>query len=177
MLRGGSTPFRRSALIEIAPATPADLPAVQALARRIWHAHYPGIISVDQIEYMLARGYATAELARFLATPGAGLALARDAEPVGFAAWYRSPEPATTKLDKLYVAIEQHGRGVGRRLLDHVEDAARSDGSGTLILNVAKRNEASIAFYRRCGFSRRNEVVIDIGGGFVMDDYVMAKPL
>ena len=101
----------------------------------------------------------------------------RDAEPVGFAAWYRSPEPATTKLDKLYVAIEQHGRGVGRRLLDHVEDAARSDGSGTLILNVAKRNEASIAFYRRCGFSRRNEVVIDIGGGFVMDDYVMAKPL
>lgn len=47
----------------------------------------------------------------------------------------------------------------------------------TPVLNVNKRNEASIAFYRHCGFAVREEVVIDIGNGFVMDDYVMAKPI
>ncbi len=44
--------------------------------------------------------------------PGSGLVLARvDDVPVGFAAWYRPSEPATTKLDKLYVLQEYHAPG------------------------------------------------------------------
>lgn len=165
-------------MVRIDDATNDDLPLVQDLARRIWHRHYPGIITAAQIEYMLERGYATSELARFLVTAGAGLVLARDdTMPVGFAAWYRAPAPATTKLDKLYVLPDRQHGGIGRRLIEHVEDAARRDGSTTLVLNVAKRNTASIAVYERCGFAIREDVVIDIGGGFVMDDHVMAKPL
>ena len=55
--------------------------------------------------------------------------------------------------------------------------AARADGAGWLILNVNKRNASAIAFYERCGLAVREAVVVDIGEGFVMDDYVMAKPL
>jgi GNAT superfamily N-acetyltransferase len=164
-------------MIVIDAATHADLATVQALARRIWHAYYPGIIAFEQIAYMLELGYDTATLARFLETPGAGLALARADEPIGFAAWYRTQATATSKLDKLYVALDHHRKGAGRRLIEHVEHAARRDGSNTLVLNVNKRNEAAIAFYVRCGFSVREQVVIDIGNGFVMDDYVMAKAL
>ncbi|MEO8488040.1 MAG: hypothetical protein ABI585_17060, partial [Betaproteobacteria bacterium] len=46
-----------------------------------------------------------------------------------------------------------------------------------LVLNVNKRNAKAIAAYRACGLATREDVVVDIGGGFVMDDYVMAKPL
>jgi hypothetical protein len=46
-----------------------------------------------------------------------------------------------------------------------------------LVLNVNKRNEVAIAAYSRHGFTIRESVKNDIGGGFVMDDYVMAKPL
>jgi diamine N-acetyltransferase len=70
-----------------------------------------------------------------------------------------------------------HGRGLGRLLLEHVEAAARRDGSRTVILNVNKRNAKAIAAYRACGYATRESVVVDIGGGFVMDDHVMAKPL
>ena len=162
----------------IAAATRADLAGVRQLAGVVWRRHYPGIITHAQIDYMLGRGYSDDALARFLDEPGAGLALASvDGAPVGFAAWCRADAAATTKLDKLYVLPERHGHGVGRRLLSHVEDAARGDGAQTLVLNVNKRNAASIAFYRRCGFAVREAVVVDIGEGFVMDDYVMAKPL
>jgi GNAT superfamily N-acetyltransferase len=164
--------------ITIAAATAADLPTVQRLAHAVWHRHYPGIISVAQIDYMLARGYSGEALAKFIGSPGAGLALARgDGEPVGFAAWLRAEAPATTKLDKLYVLPEWHCRGVGRRLIEAVEASARADGAATLVLNVNKHNAGSIAAYARCGFVVREEVVVDIGEGFVMDDYVMAKPL
>jgi RimJ/RimL family protein N-acetyltransferase len=47
----------------------------------------------------------------------------------------------------------------------------------TLILNVNKQNLRAIRAYERNGFFVREAVVVDIGGGFVMDDYVMAKRL
>jgi diamine N-acetyltransferase len=173
-----ASPTRRSSDVTIAAATDVDLPVVARLADVIWRAHYPGIITDEQIDHMLALGYSIDALAKFLHEPGAGLAIARaGGEPVGFAAWYRPDEPSTTKLDKLYVLPSQHGRGTGRALIAHVEAAARGDGARTLILNVNKRNAKAIAAYRACGFATREAVVADIGGGFVMDDYVMAKPI
>lgn len=171
-----STPTPSDVTIDAAAA--ADLPVVVRLAEATWRAHYPGIIAHEQIDYMLARGYSLDALAPFLHEPGSGLAIARArGEPVGFAAWYRPDEPATTKLDKLYVLASARGAGGGRRLIEHVETAARADRSGALILNVNKHNAKAIAAYRACGFAIRDEVVADIGGGFVMDDYVMAKAL
>ena len=43
--------------VQIQRATLADLPAIRDLAAVIWHEHYPGIISCEQIDYMLARMY------------------------------------------------------------------------------------------------------------------------
>jgi diamine N-acetyltransferase len=162
--------------ISIAAATADDLATVTRLAGVIWRRHYPGIITHEQIDYMLARGYSDAALRRFLDEPGAGIAVARVGYAIaGFAAWCRAEAPATTKLDKLYVLPEQHGAGLGRRLVAHVEAAARADGAATVVLNVNKRNASSIGFYRHCGFAVRDSVVVDIGRGFAMDDYVMAK--
>jgi ribosomal protein S18 acetylase RimI-like enzyme len=162
----------------IVEAAHDDIPTVRRVAERIWRTYYPGIVPLPQIDYMLARGYSDESLAKFVREDGAGLALARvDDEIVGFAAWLRPGEPATTKLDKLYVLPERHGHGLGRLLIAHVEAAGRRDGSRTLILNVAKKNAKAIGFYRAYGFEVREATVVDIGGGFAMDDYILAKPL
>ena len=161
----------------IVAATADDLATVRTLAREIWHRHYPGIIAVEQIEYMLERGYSDEALSRFLCEPGAGLALAVLDAPVGFAAWQRAAEPATTKLDKLYVLHACHRHGVGRRLIAHVAARARDDAATKLTLNVNKRNATAIAAYVACGFGVQEAIVVDIGNGFMMDDYVMAKAL
>ena len=39
-------------------------------------------------------------------------------------------------------------------------------------LNVNKYNSA-VQFYEKLGFFRAKEMVLDIGNGYVMDDYVM----
>jgi GNAT superfamily N-acetyltransferase len=164
--------------VRISRCSPHDLSIVRELAETIWRRHYPGIITAEQIEYMLPRMYSVAALSQLLRTPDAGLAMARIGDrPVGFVSWYPSDEPATMKLDKLYVLPELHRQGVGRALMAHVEQVARNAGCTTLVLTVNKRNAGSIAAYERVGFATREAVVVDIGGGFAMDDYVMAKPL
>jgi ribosomal protein S18 acetylase RimI-like enzyme len=48
-------------------------------------------------------------------------------------------------------------------------------GSRRLWLQVNKKNAAAIRFYQSAGFEVIREAAFDIGGGFVMDDYVIEK--
>jgi len=163
--------------IRIVDAAEADLPAVAELAGVIWRRHYPGIISPGQIEYMLAHGYSREALLRFVSEPGAGLLLALiDESLIGFAAYHRT-DRNELKLEKLYVHQDHQGKGAGRRLIARVEAAAAAQGLATLILNVNKNNLQAMRVYEANGFAIRDAVVIDIGAGYVMDDYVMAKRL
>jgi hypothetical protein len=43
-----------------------------------------------------------------------------------------------------------------------------------IILNVNKSNVKGITAYTRFGFKIIESKVIDFGGGFVMDDYIMS---
>jgi ribosomal protein S18 acetylase RimI-like enzyme len=52
---------------------------------------------------------------------------------------------------------------------------ARSLGLREVSFAVNKHNHAAIAAYRKYGFDIREAVVKDIGGGFEMDDYIMAR--
>jgi ribosomal protein S18 acetylase RimI-like enzyme len=164
--------------IELARARRDELPAVQRIAGVVWRAHYPGIITREQIEYMLERGYALPILEGFLEGNDRGLELATvDGALAGFAAWYVTDDGSEAKLDKLYVLQSQQRLGVGGRLIARVDELAQAAGARTLLLNVNKRNAQAIRAYEKHGFAIRDAVVVDIGGGYVMDDFVMAKPL
>jgi ribosomal protein S18 acetylase RimI-like enzyme len=63
----------------------------------------------------------------------------------------------------------------GRFMLGHIEGRARELGCQSLWLQVNKQNHGAIGFYRSAGFEVVREAVFEIGDGFVMDDYVMAK--
>jgi ribosomal protein S18 acetylase RimI-like enzyme len=167
-----------NATIAIVAAQLEQLPEVQRLARAVWHAHYPGIITSAQIDYMLERGYALPVLERFIATHDRGLYIALfDGVPSGFAAWYLTDNPAEAKLDKLYVLPSCQRLGLGGQLIAHVADRARAAKATTLILNVNRHNRQAIRAYEKRGFAIRTEVVVDIGNGYVMDDYVMYRTL
>ena len=164
--------------MKIVSATEADLPAISQLAGAIWRACYPGIISHEQIDYMLARMYALDTMRAEMQSQGIRYDLLLvNSKPVGFASCGPTTEPGVIKMHKLYLLWEWHGHGLGSRLLQHVEHEVRVAGARRLILSVNKRNAKAIAVYRRNGFDVVDSIVTDIGQGFVMDDYVMAKDL
>jgi ribosomal protein S18 acetylase RimI-like enzyme len=79
------------------------------------------------------------------------------------------------KLDKLYVHPRLQRHGYGGMMIARAGEVARSGGCSRLVLAVNKNNRSAIAAYLKHGFSIARSVVKDIGGGFVMDDYVMEK--
>ena len=162
----------------IVPATEEYLPAIAALAAVTWRACYPGIITMEQIDYMLVRMYAPEVLRDEIRSQDVRYdRLLVNCELAGFASHGPTTEAGVTKLHKLYLLPELHGRGLGSRLLQHVEREVRHPGARRLILSVNKRNAKAIAAYQRNGFVIADSVVTDIGHGFVMDDFIMAKKL
>jgi ribosomal protein S18 acetylase RimI-like enzyme len=153
-----------------------DAAAISALAREIWYAHYSAIINRAQIEYMLAQRYdpeiIRAELARGDAWWDKLLV---NGEVKGFASYFMTGNTGEMKLDKLYVHHDHQRKGCGGMLLDRVLGIAGAYGCTTLLLAVNKHNLTAIAAYRKYGFRIAESVVKDIGGGFVMDDYLMVK--
>ncbi len=158
-------------------ATTDDIATLQDLARRIWHAHYPGIISPAQIDYMLDRFFGEATLRQDLAA-GTRWELARlGPAAVGFLSCVAEPAQRRMKLSKLYLVPELHGRGLGQAMLERARALAAESGALEIHLNVNKRNAKAIRAYQRAGFATTEAVVVDIGGGFVLDDYLMTLKL
>ena len=161
--------------IAIRPATGQQhLKEIQQLAHTIWHEHYPGIISLEQIAYMLQQQYSLDALRRNVDERGIIYDRALvDLELIGFSAYGPLAESDETMLYSLYVRPDFRRSGCGRKLLDRVVDHARTRRSTKVALTVNKRNDPAIEAYRHYGFRIRGPIVKDIGGGFVMDDHLM----
>ncbi len=153
-------------------AETSDVPLLRRLAHEIWHAHYPGIISVEQIDYMLERMYAPATIEREMSEGTVWELILVDDQAVGLLSY--SLALPQLKLHKLYVQPGHHGQGVGRAALARVKDAAVCAGARSVSLFVNKRNHKAIRAYERAGFCVAESLVSDFGSGFVMDDYRMA---
>ena len=165
--------------------TEADLEAVGALAHRIWHAHYPSIITVAQIDYMLAKSYTPESLARQLREGQRFLLAFAGNSLLGFlsvGALEKITDPILRGekvqlgdyfLHKFYIAPEAQGSGLGTSLLDAM--LRQMPEIRRLRLQVARANVNSWNFYLKRGFTIEAEADFPIGDGYVMKDYVMEK--
>ena len=150
----------------------AQIEMVAALAQEIWMQHYVPIIGAAQVEYMLEKFQSPAAIARQIAAEGYEYYLAPGS---GYLALVPDAPKKSMLLSKIYVKAESRGTGLGRALAEFAEKRGAECGCRELWLTVNRNNAGSIAFYERMGFRKTREVVTDIGGGFVMDDWWMAK--
>jgi ribosomal protein S18 acetylase RimI-like enzyme len=164
-------------MIILRKAKEEDIATIQDLADRTWRITYAEYLSTEQIDYMLEKMYNRGELLSQLEKGYTFLIAEEDNEDLGFAGFsILEPETYAYKLHKLYVLPQTHGRGVGKLLINEVFNLVKRAGGKSLQLNVNKNNKAK-DFYERAGFIIKKTVVLDIGNGFVMDDYVMEKPI
>lgn len=149
-----------------------QIAAVVKLARETWMPHYAPIIGAAQVDYMLDKFQSPAAIARQIAAEGYEYYLAPGA---GYLALVPDAPKKRVLLSKIYVKAESRGTGLGRAMVEFAERRCSELGCTELWLTVNRNNLGSIAFYERMGFRKTREAVTDIGGGFAMDDWWMAK--
>lgn len=156
--------------------TPEQIAQTAALAAAIWTEHYAGLLPEGQPAYMVEKFQSAAAIARQIREDGYRYFLLTDGEkPVGF-----TGVQVTGKrlfLSKLYIEKAARGTGLASRTLAFLKDLCRKERLGAVWLTVNKENASSIAVYRHWGFGVIDTQTADIGGGYVMDDYIMELPI
>lgn len=80
-----------------------------------------------------------------------------DGEPVACGGFRRAEPPApegTAEVKRMFVADEARGRGLGRLVLNVLEDAARRRGYPEIVLDVGRKQHAAHALYESNGYRR-----------------------
>ena len=161
-------------MMEIRFAGLADAEAIHKLANEIWPRTYAGVISDEQISFMLSEIYSTNSIERQMNAGHVFMLLEAEGVLQGFASITKQNEKVH-KLEKLYLHQNIHQRGAGRLLISTVEDHCRTQGALELLLNVNQKNKAKF-FYDKMGYKVVETVDIPYHH-FVLNDYVMSKDL
>ena len=151
--------------------SPEDLFRVRAIADDIWPKTFREILSPEQIVYMMKMMYSPEVMARELAEGYSFELLVIDGKDAGYMVYAPYEEPGMMKLHKLYLLEEYQGKGFGQKMLRHVAERAEERGFTSVILAVNKQNIKAQKAYERFGFEHYKSVQIDIGNGFIIDDY------
>jgi N-acetylglutamate synthase-like GNAT family acetyltransferase len=153
-------------------ATLEDIPLIQEIAEEAWRPTYSHILSEEQTQYMIPMMYASEVLQNQIEIFSI---LEIDGEAIGYCAFEQTSE-SEAKLNKLYLRPSVKQKGAGSFIIEQISNQARSMGLTSIYLNVNKHNSA-VEFYLKKGFIKDQEIILDIGNGYVMDDYVMRLKL
>lgn len=164
-------------MIETVQLHKEDVFMVNHLAYQIWPITFREILSKDQIDYMLDWMYDVNTLQEQVQTGYLYYLLKENGVAKGFLGVEPNfPDADYLRIHKLYVLPDQHGKGLGRTLLNQAIDVAFDLDLHTIHLNVNRFNKA-VQFYEHCGFKITGEEDIYIGKDYLMEDYIMELQL
>lgn len=149
-----------------------ELQIIQDLAQIIWPVSFKDMISTEQIDYMLEWMYNPNKLKENHQNGHIYLLYSEKDVPLGFVSYELKRSESEVRIHKLYVHPDCQNRGIGRIILEHVKDLARSAEIKYLDLFVNRTNPA-VGFYKSTGFHVAEEIDLDIGNGYFMKDYLM----
>lgn len=153
-----------------------DLRIISSMGFSIWNEAYSGIISPDQIFYMLKK-YQSFEAIKEQIDEYryTYLMLREGGTPVGYCGF--APDDKGLFLSKLYILDGFRRKGYSAKVFDHLDEVAKEKGLDRIYLTVNRDNSHAIDVYRHEGFEIAGEQDVPIGEGFVMNDYIMERPV
>lgn len=174
-----------------------DIETLAQLAHDIWFEYWPAFIGEDQTRYMIEKFQSAEAITRDISENGYEYSFVIDEEGkiVGYTGVVREyfaqnpsdPHAATHSraitvlyqdrlfISKIYLKKEERGKHYASQIIKKLADYARKSGLSGMYLTVNKGNELGIRSYEGNDFEIIESVEADIGEGFVMDDYIMAR--
>jgi DNA-binding MarR family transcriptional regulator/GNAT superfamily N-acetyltransferase len=151
----------RTAAVTISPVPDSDAYARECLRRY-----------ADELSVRFPSGYSSSALLMPGELDGTFLLAQEAGEPVGCVAWQRLASAGVAEIRHLWVSASARGLGLGRRLLEAIEQEAASHGMTMIRLGTHSSLPEAIELYRSSGYHE-----ISPYGDSVYNELNFEKPL
>lgn len=148
---------------------------VQEIAKITWPVAFGEILSKEQLDYMMEMMYNPQTLQQQLERGHEFYLYHVDGRVAGFMGLepnYKGKKQL--KIHKLYILPEFQGKGIGEAFIRLAEVRCVKLNLDSLTLNVNRYNKA-LHFYEKLNFTNVKSEDIEIGNGYLMEDFVMEK--
>ena len=152
--------------------TDEKLRDIAALAEIIWNEHFTPIIGKKQVDYMVDKFQSFHALKEQISEGYEYYKIFDGEEFCGYTGIHPG-EDGRLFLSKLYIKKEARGRHLATRAFEFLKNICLERGYSAIWLTCNKYNDGSLAVYNHLGFRTIDTQEADIGGGFIMDDYIM----
>ncbi len=156
---------------------PREILEISGLAHTIWRECYSGMVSSDQIEYMLENIQSQSAIKKYISEGYEYFLAKRFGVSVGYVAISSNQPHGKLFLSKIFLLKEYRGKGYADDIIKQVCETGRRLNLSAIWLTVYKHNAPAISFYKKMGFEISGDVKKDIGNGYTTDDYSLEKPL
>lgn len=152
--------------------TDTQVREIADLAKVIWNEHFTPIIGKDQVDYMVEKFQSYPALKEQISEGYEYYQIFSGEEFCGYTGIHPG-EDNRLFLSKLYLKKESRGHHLATGAFSFLKEICRERGYSAIWLTCNKHNDNSLGVYRHFGFEIIDTQEADIGGGFIMDDYIM----
>jgi len=131
-------------------ASRRDIAAISKLLGKVWHSTYDEIYGPERVTEITSEWHNVNALEKQLVAPASEFLVADDGAAIAGMAFASQTGGAKAKLHQLYVLAQYQGRGVGKMLLDEIEESFFE--AKEIALEVEEQNVGAVRFYKRNGF-------------------------
>lgn len=146
------------------------------IAEKIYYDYYVEMIGEDNVKYMLSEYQsANSVIDQIKSRRHSYYAIYCDDTFCGY--FDIMVEGRRIILDKLYVSKPYRKRGIARNVVEHLENIMRTIDTNKIIVDILTKNIGAIAVYKKLGFVKTKESVIELGNGYKEDYIEMEKKI
>jgi ribosomal protein S18 acetylase RimI-like enzyme len=146
--------------LQISDATLSDAAGIAHVGVAVFTSTFGYSMPAADLSTYLEETYSQSRINQDMANPNLHVIVARDGDKVvGFAMLMEGTSEKCVahlevpmELQRLYVATEYHGCGLGSKLLARVQNMARDKGAKTMWLGVWEENHIAQKVYAKAGF-------------------------
>lgn len=164
--------------VEFVEATEkGQIELLAGLAREIWTDHFGPMFEKETLDTVIEKVQSAKAIMKQIEEGYLYYFIQFQGASAGYLAYRINAAESELFLSKLYLLSSMRRQGLGRLVMQHLEEICRIRHLSGLRLTVFHKNTSAIKAYEMYGFQNLGSIRRYLGNGIVIHDYEMGKTI
>ncbi len=154
-----------------------DINDLVTMAYEIWSKHFGQMFDSDTLAKLIEGVQSEAAILADLENGYEYYVIQDNTENIGYFAYKILYDENELFLNKLYMYTNHRGKGIGRKVLSHLEQVCNANKVKSITLTVFHENTDSVRAYEKWGFENLGLIKKIFSQDLIFDDFKMRKTL
>jgi len=155
--------------------TKKEIDELVVMAYSIWNEHFSSMFDSQTLAELIEVVQSEKAVIKQIADYYQYFFINKDNKRIGYFAYKIEQDSGELLLSKIYIQAAQRGDGLGRKVLQYLEDLCCECNLSKIALTVYHKNINSINAYEKGGFLKQGMINKKFGNGLVFKDIKMEK--